>query len=169
MRVAIIPRKRILTFIRENNAVIREIERVGSVKLKLTGDELEIEGEGGTEWIAEQVINAICYGFEPKRAYKLFKDEYFLEVVDLDLALHRSEKAIERYKGRVIGTAGKVKKTIESLSGAFIVVGEKKIYVLGIFQEMRVAKEAITRLLEGSTHEKVYQFLERNKKGTHTT
>ncbi|MBI4406321.1 RNA-processing protein [Candidatus Micrarchaeota archaeon] len=149
---------------------VKQIEERGEVKLKIKKNELEIsspEENGGKEWVAEQVVKAIVYGFEPKQAFKLFLDEYFFEVVDLGLAFHRKEKSIERAKARIIGEEGKVRKKLEELSGAFIKVSNNtdNVSIIGAFEDLRNAKEAVLRIIEGAPHEAVYRFLESREKG----
>ena len=166
MRIFTVPRNRLAFFSREQVGVLKEVEETGKVSLKLTSEgDIEISGSGGDEWIVEQVLIALSYGFKPKFAFKLFGDEYFIEVIDLDLACHHSEKLVTRCKSRIIGSEGKAKKKIEELSGALLSVQENAVAVLGGFEELRMAKEAIFRLAEGAEHHSVYEFLEtRNRK-----
>ncbi len=165
MRVLGVPRNRIAAF---KSEVLKQAGERGGVSLSLDEDagSITIESRnenGGREWIAEQVLRAIALGFEPKHAFKLFNDDFFLEEIDLKQALGK-EKAIERQKARVIGSEGKVKKTIESLSGAFLAVGSDSIAVLGRYEDLRLAKDAVYQLLEGKQVTTVYAFLEKYAK-----
>ncbi len=144
----------------KNGALLKDIEKKGEVEIKLADGQLEIEGEGGTPWIASQVLKAIDFGFLPQHAYKLFKDNFFLEIVDLDIVLS-NDKAIERLKGRIIGEQGRAKKTLQELTGAWIAISGNKVVVLGEFENLQLAKEGVLRLLEGAPHTGVYAYLER--------
>ncbi|MBI5224656.1 RNA-processing protein [Candidatus Micrarchaeota archaeon] len=144
----------------KNRSLLKDIEKKGEVKIKLEDGQLEIEGEGGTSWIAGQVVKAIDFGFLPQIAYKLFKDDFFLEVIDLEIILS-NDKAIERLKGRIIGEQGRAKKTLQDLTGAWIAISGNKIAVLGEFENLQLAKEGVLRLLEGAPHTGVYAYLER--------
>ena len=150
--------------------VLAQIEERGEVKVIVRFDEIEInakdEDNGGAEWIAEQVVKAIVYGFEPKHAYKLFNDEYFFETIDLSGAFRRKEKGITRGKSRIIGEGGKARKKLEELSETNIMVSNAtdNVSIIGKFQNSQNVKEAIMRLLEGSPHESVYRFLESKNK-----
>jgi len=159
-----VPQKRIKTYQDKDGAVLKKLHDDLEVDIRLVDGDIEIEGEGGSAWVATMVVNAINLGFTPERAYKLFDDEYYLEVIDLDTFFAGSEKLIERYLARVIGQEGKAKKVLEDLSDAHISVWEHKIAIIGTFEELHDAREAINRLLQGSTHAGVYSFLERNKK-----
>ena len=119
MRIFTIPRNRIALFSRNDEGLLKDVENRGNVSLKISEDgEVEIDGSGGEEWIAEQVLMALSYGFKPKSAFKLFGDDYFIEIIDLGEACHHSEKLLKRCKARVIGTEGKAKKRVEELSEA---------------------------------------------------
>lgn len=160
-----VPKKRLSVYSANNCAVLGKIiARAGEVTVELVDGDIEIEGEGGASWNAAMVVNAINLGFEPEKAFKLFSDDYYMEVIDLDVYFDRSEKLIERYLARVIGAEGKAKKILEELSDAYISVWEHKIAIIGTFEELHDAREAVNRLLEGSTHAGVYAYLEKTKK-----
>lgn len=166
MRIFSIPlaRKKAIT-----QQLVKDIEKRGEVEIKFKAGAAHItslEEDGGKEWIAEQVIEAVIDGFEPKQAFKLFSDEFFIERIDLSLAFRRKEKSIERIKARIIGTEGKARKKLEEESGTFIAVSNAKdiVSIIGHFEDLQNAKEAILRLMEGANHESVYRFLaEKNK------
>lgn len=142
---------------------LKEVCARGNVEIKLDEEgNAVIEGEGGSEWIAEQVLKAMVYGFEPRHALKLFSDEYFLEVIDLGLFL-KNERVIARQKARIIGEGGRVKKNFEALTGAFLSVDGNDVGILGKFEELKLAKEGISKILDGKQISSVYAFLEKRK------
>jgi ribosomal RNA assembly protein len=148
----------------KNKTILKEVEKRGKVEIKINKDfNLELEGEGGSVWIATQVLKALDFGFLPQQAYKLFSDNYFLELIDLELILS-NPKAIERLKGRIIGAGGRAKKTLQELSGAFVSISGNKVLLLGEFDDLQLGKEAVLRLLEGSPHTSVYAFLEKKNR-----
>lgn len=133
------------------------------LKSKLADGGLELEGEAGDVWAAKQALLAMNLGFPAPKAFKLFNDNYFIEVLNLKL-LVRNERAIQRYKGRVIGLHGKGKATLEELSGAWLAVSDEDVAIVGEFEELQDAKEAVVRLLEGATHASVFAFLEKRNR-----
>ncbi len=160
MRVLRTSKKRIGTL---KSSVLKEVEQRGEVKITVDKDgDIEITGnDGGHEWITEQVLKAILEGFLPPKAYKLFNDDVFLDIVDLDASFYRKDNQIERAKARIIGEAGSAKKKLEELTGTFINVSSKnQIAIIGSFEDLKLAKEAILRLLEGAPHTSVYKYLE---------
>jgi ribosomal RNA assembly protein len=173
MRVLVIPEKRIAEFKKKDGALRREIEERCGVKLAFKDEgNLQINAaeektqDGGNEWIAEQVCRAIALGFEPRRAFKLIGDDFYLEEIDLAQAVHGSPKALARYKARVIGEQGKIKRNIEHYSGAFLAVGDERVAFLGGFDEIKLAKDAVFKILEGKEISTVYAFLEKYAKKT---
>jgi len=159
MRTVSVSKNCIGVLLKNNRAVLKEVERRGRVKLAVAEDVVTIQGEPGEEWVAEKVLDALCYGFDAKKAFRLFSEDHFLEVIDLCAALRG--KAVERYKARIIGTRGKAKKTIEELSGASLAIAGDAVAILGRFDEIQAAREAVLRILEGAAHSSVYSFLQR--------
>ncbi|KAJ1496799.1 pre-rRNA-processing protein pno1 [Coelomomyces lativittatus] len=62
---------------------------------------------------------------------------------------------LSRAIGRMAGHQGKIKFTIENASKTRIVIAETKIHILGSFQNIRIAKDAIVSLILGSPPGKV--------------
>ena len=106
----------------------------------------------------ENAVKAISIGFAPEDAVKLADDMIMLEVIDLR-AVARHKRDLQRIKGRIIGEEGKAKRMIEDLTGTKIAVGEKEIGIIGDFEGVSVAREAIEMLIQGRTHRTVYNFL----------
>lgn len=163
MRLLSLPKKTQNLLKKDEGKLLKDVQELGGVEVELKDGDAVIRGEGGSEWIVEQVLKALAYGFLPRQAFKLFSDDYFLEAIDLDNAFHGNEKKMRRYKARVIGQGGEAKRKLQELSGAFLAVGPESIAILGEFEELRAAKEAVLRLLEGAEHIGVYNYLEREK------
>ncbi len=144
--------------------MLKDLASKTGVKFARTAEgDLNIQGEGGSEWFAEQVLLAIALGFEYKRALKLLNDDFFLEVIDLNQAMWGKRNRITQIKGRIIGTEGKAKATLESLTDCWISISDEKIGLIGRYDDLRLGKEAITKLLEGKAHGTVYSFLEKKR------
>ncbi len=169
MRVFVLPAKRLERLQKEGGRPLKDLEKRGSVKIavKKEGEyaTLEISGESEGEWIVEQVLRAIDLGFQPKQALKLFGENAYLETVDLGEAMHGKANAVARMKARIIGSEGRIRQTLEELSEAAIAVSDDdRVGLLGGFDEVRAAKEAILRLLEGKQHGSVISFLRGEKR-----
>jgi len=109
---------------------------------------------------AIEIVSAISKGFSPQRAYKLLNEEYSFQLIDLRSYAGKSSNSIQRIKGRIIGEAGKSRKTIEELSGAFISVYGHYVGFIGNSEEIKLAIHAVLLLSSGKTHRMVYNILQ---------
>ncbi|OYT32072.1 MAG: RNA-processing protein [Thermoprotei archaeon] len=112
---------------------------------------------------ARDIIRAISLGFPLDIALNLLHDEYFLDVIDLKEHA-KSRNALSRIKGRIIGERGKAKKMLEEITGTYISIGLHTVAIIGGFEEVRLAREAILMLIEGRQHTTVYRFLQSEKR-----
>ncbi len=112
---------------------------------------------------AREMVHAIGRGFSPEKALKLLDDDLLMfETIDLS-NMARTEKDMQRLKGRIIGREGKSREVFEALTGARISVYGKTISLIGYPEQNAVARAGIDMLLKGSSHGPVYKFLEKKK------
>jgi ribosomal RNA assembly protein len=110
---------------------------------------------------AREVVHAIARGFSPEKATKLFEDDFLMfEIIDLS-NIARTDKDMERLKGRIIGRAGKTREVFEDLTNVRLSVYGKTISIIGYPEQNAVARAGIDMLLKGSSHGSVYKFLEK--------
>ncbi|MEM5804640.1 MAG: KH domain-containing protein [Candidatus Aenigmatarchaeota archaeon] len=134
-----------------------KIEKTLGVSLDFSENSVEIEGEDGLKVMqAKNVVKAIGRGFAPERAERLFKEEQMLEILDVG--------ANDRIKSRIIGTEGKTRHEIEKSTDASVSVYGKTVSIIGTWEQVKNAKEAIEMLINGSEHKTVYRFLEKLRK-----
>ena len=121
-------------------------------------------------WKGRDMIKAIARGFSPRKAMKLTEDGMCLEILDLEDYFGKSENALKRVRGRIIGKSGTTRKIIENMTGANVSIYGRTVSLLGEYEEVAEAKRAVEMLLEGSMHATVYKFLEnlRRKKKVET-
>lgn len=160
-----IPRERTNVLIGEGGKTKRYIE-------KRTQTIIEIEDESVTvgtdpenslqEWLAKDIVIAVGRGFNPMVAMKLLNENNILEVIQLRDFAHTKKSAV-RIKGRLIGREGKTRKFIEQSTGCYLSVYGKTVALIGNYDDVHLAKEAIAMILRGSPHSSVYRFLERKR------
>lgn len=163
-----IPADRIGVLIGKNGKVKHEIEEKCKVQIEIDSHNGDAMVSSAYESLPEmqpfkaiEVISAISKGFSPQRAYRLLSDEDLIfQVIDLKDYAGKSSNAMERVKGRIIGQNGKSRKTIEELSGAYVSVSGHTVSLIGEFEEVRLANDAIIMILKGSTHKTVYTMLQ---------
>ena len=165
-----IPRERVGVLIGRKGKVKEHLERTLNVSLEVDSSSgivnvEDLDSNPINIWKARDVILAIGRGFSPEKAFKLLSsDEYLLEVIDLRSILGRSENAIKRVKGRVIGREGKTRRIIEEIADVDVSVYGHTISIIGGYENIIIAREAIKMLIEGKTHATVYRFLSNKRR-----
>lgn len=161
-----IPHDRLGVIIGKEGRVKEEIEQKCNVIIEIDSENGDVLVSSGpfpvtkTEaFKAMEIISAISKGFSPGRAYRLL-DEDLLQLIDIRDYAGKSTNSIQRIKGRIIGKAGKSRKTIEELTGAYISVYGHTVGLIGSFQELKIAAEAISMISKGSSHKNVYNMLQ---------
>ncbi|AGT35068.1 hypothetical protein N186_03520 [Thermofilum adornatum] len=142
------------------------LEEAFNVKIEVKPEEgiVYVEPREGATlynvYVAEKALKALSIGFSIDDVLLLKDDVYDLEIIDLgEVAKNRED--LLRIKARVIGTGGRFKKALEDMTGAKIAVGEKQIGIIGDFEQNKLIKDALTRLIAGQSHQAVMKFLER--------
>ena len=167
-----IPDDRIGVLIGKNGKVKREIEEKCKVQIEIDSHNGDAMISSAYESLPEmrpfkaiEIISAISKGFSPQRAYRLLSDEDLIfQVIDLKDYTSKSSNAIGRVKGRIIGQNGKSRKTIEELSGAYMSILGHTVALIGEFEEVRLANDAVIMILKGSTHKTVYTMLQQARR-----
>ncbi len=152
----------------------------GSVKSKVEsslGVSLTIDSETGIVDIAlrknspdptnalraKDVITAIGRGFSPDRAFSLLNEDITLDVLDLHDIFGKNDAEIRRVDGRIIGREGKTRRIIEEMTGTLVSVSGHTVSIIGNYENVSTAKDAIEKLVKGRQHGTVYKFLRRKK------
>ena len=112
---------------------------------------------------AKDIIVAIGRGFSPDRAFKLFNEETTLDIIDLHDFFGKNEAEIRRIDGRIIGREGKSRRILEELTGASISVSGHTVSIIGNYDAIAMAKDALEKLIKGRQHGTVYKFLKRRR------
>ncbi len=157
-----IPEER-MQILRENQiAYNRKLGDFFDVKFS-ANEEVAIEGEDSLIVMrTKEIIRAFGRGFDFDDALNLVDEDYILEVITVsDFGRSRNRQIV--LKGRIIGTGKKSKNIIEKCSGAKIAVYGKTVSVLGKWENVRLAREAIEMLLRGAKHTTVFRFLKERK------
>jgi ribosomal RNA assembly protein len=133
-----------------------KIKKDLNVKLKFQENSVFIEGEGLDIYQAKTIVKAIGRGFSPDNAFRLLKEDEILDTIELNQFNENKQKII---KSRLIGTNGKTWRMIESFSGCALSVYGKTVSIIGTYEQLNIAREAVQMIIRGSKHSKVYSFL----------
>ena len=164
-----ISKARIAVVIGKGGETKKDIEQRLGVKINLdskTGDcEILLDQNSPDNdplnvFIAQKIVNAINRGFNPNKALKLLEETYDLEIFNLISILGKSEKRIKHAKGRIIGRNGEIRKAIERYAESFISVYGKTVSIIAEFNNLQIARKAVSMLINGIPHHVVIKFLE---------
>lgn len=133
-----------------------KISKSLNVKLSFQENSVMLEGEGLEVYQAKSIVKAIGRGFSPDKAFRLLKEEENLETIELN---QFNENRLKIIKSRLIGTNGKTWKMIESFSGCSLSIFGKTVSMIGSYEQLNIAREAVRMIIKGSKHSKVYGFL----------
>ncbi len=161
-----IPLERIGTLIGKNGATKKKIEEYTDVKLEIdsnTGNVIIYPSQKMKDptkvFIAAQIVEAIGRGFSEKKALFLLNPSYQLEIIELT----GSNKEMKRIKGRIIGEKGRIRQAIENATDCLLAVYGKTISIIGLPDDLAIARQAIEMLINGADHGSVLRFLENTK------
>ncbi len=165
-----IPVERVGVLIGKDGIVKHKIESACKVKLNIDSETGEVNiiarddmDDPTLMFKAQNIVLAIGRGFSPEKAFKLLDDDYYLHIIDLRDILGKSKSNLVRVKGRIIGKEGKTRRIIEETAGVDVSVYGHTVAIIGVVENIEIAKEAIEKLVKGSQHKTVYRFLGRKR------
>ena len=99
-----------------------------------------------------------------RKAIQIMDEEILFRKINIKDFTKR--KNLEIIRARLIGTRGRTKKTIESISGCNIIINENEVGLICHSEKMEYAITAISNIIKGSKVTNTYKYLEKtNKKG----
>jgi len=137
------------------------LEKELNVKIGISGREISFSGKPEEEYIAEQIIEAINFGFPISDALKIKNEDFMFEKINIKECT--PQKNFERIRGRIIGKDGKALKTLSVLGDCNIELSGNKLGIIGEAESIKNVEEACKLLIKGSKHANVYAYLEKHK------
>jgi ribosomal RNA assembly protein len=161
-----IPKDRVAVLIGKKGEVKKSIESETHSRLKIDSKEGDVVLNGKDSiglYTAREIVHAIGRGFNPEVAQLLLRQDYMMDIINLD-DYATTKNSMIRLKGRVIGSEGKSRRVIEELTQTNICIYGKTIAIIGEITNVTVAKSAIEKLLQGGMHSGVYHELEQKRR-----
>ncbi len=143
--------------------MLRKLTERLNCRIEMQDNEVVVEGAPYDEYNAKNVIQAFGRGFGIDKALKLLNDDYFFKQINLK-DVFRNKDQIARIKARIIGSDGKTKNYIESVSGVDMAIFGSTVSAIGRIDELSAAEAAINVLIEGGRHKTAYRAMEMEKR-----
>ncbi len=140
-----------------------ELEKELGVQIILKQEEIEFKGEELKIYEATQIIEAINRNFPIRFALLLLHPEYILENIPIK-RYTRKNRNLKEVRARIIGTQGKALRTITELSDCHLSLNNNTLSIIGEAEKIKEAENAVTNLIQGAKHSKVYSYLEEARK-----
>ncbi|MFC1648152.1 pre-rRNA-processing protein PNO1 [Nanoarchaeota archaeon] len=158
-----IPKDRVAVLIGKGGSVKKKLEEMTNVSIDVDSQEGQVTITGSdsiTMFQLRGVVKAVGRGFNPDVAQLLLKQDYALEIVNIHDFVKDTKNHVERVRGRVIGTEGKARKSIEVMTETFISVYGKTVSIIGTIDKVQISKNAVVSILQGAPHGPVYNHVE---------
>ncbi len=158
-----LPKERISLFIGKHGKNKKLLEKILGTKIRIDDERgiIEVRIYPEEEIAVKDMFDAILSGISIDDASKLLEENYVLYKINMRDIYGKKRKTINRYKGRVIGLKGIIKKRIEEYTSTKISVYDDYIYIVGKLEDVMTAKEAVEMILRGSKHSTIITFLEK--------
>mmetsp|Transcript_17245 Transcript_17245/g.30396 ORF Transcript_17245/g.30396 Transcript_17245/m.30396 type:complete len:223 (-) Transcript_17245:64-732(-) len=131
---------------------VRFNPKIRSVEIK-TGP----ESEPGALSKGADFVAAFAMGFEVQDAVALLRlDDLYIDSFEVCDVKRLHGDHLSRAIGRVAGQGGKTRNAIENATRTRLVIADQRFHILGSFQNIRIARDAVCRLILGAPPGKVY-------------
>jgi len=135
------------------------------IKVKISHNNksvFEIKGNELDEFICEEVLRAIDFGFNAEDTLMLKNEDFSLQFVNIKSYTKKSN--LQLIRARLIGREGRAKATIEELTGAIIVIHKNKIGIIVDSNHLDAVVQALILIIQGSKHANVFAYLEKQNR-----
>jgi ribosomal RNA assembly protein len=161
-----IPRGRVGVLLGPHGRNKKRIEEAFQVNLTVDSDTGNVEitpqpdqTDVSVLFTVRNISQAIGRGFSPKRAMTLLNEDQEFLLLDLEEYVGTNKNALNRVKGRIIGRGGKSRALLEELTECLISVYGSTVAMIGSYEMLPVAREAVEMLIDGAFHKTVWNHL----------
>jgi len=140
----------------------RKLEKELNVKIEIENEKAIFDGDSVDVYTAERVVDALNKNFSMEISFLLLKPDYIMEDIPIK-KFTRKTRLMKDVKARIIGKDAKAIRLITDLSDCYMTLHDNEVSIIGTFDNIKEAKNAIKNLIQGFKHAKIYGYLEKNK------
>ncbi len=160
----LIPKSRVAVLIGRSGSFRNKLAKFGRVSLQISQDgTINISGNPDRVWLVSSIIEAVGRGFSPQDASLLFNKEYSFELIYVNEFAAKSKKRQKELRGRLIGTQGKIKQSIQRKTKTKISVQGKTVAIIGPAEGVVLARKAVSMILRGAKYGSALGFLKQKE------
>jgi ribosomal RNA assembly protein len=156
--------EKFFNYLNKNPELLKEAKEITGTEVILNKENLNAviisKGRGSDVVKMRDFLISLTLGVDEFDAKKLLTDEYMLYLIDLKTIID-SKEDISRILARIIGEEGKIKKRISEATGCSLYISDSKIALIGSYDEIEYAKNAIQIIIDGSPHARLFKYLEK--------
>ena len=147
--------------LRKIKKAVPKIEKKIKIHFTFNNNKISFKGNELNEFLTEEIIRALEFGFEIDDALLLLEEDYELKFVNIKE--HTKRRNLKDVRSRVIGRRGKAIRTIENLTNSKMVVNENEIGLILNNDSAEMTLQAIESLIQGSKHGNIYSYIEKQR------
>lgn len=155
--------EKFLNKIKKNESILREAESSTSSQVIIDERNMValIQGKEEKSDVLKirDFIIALDNCVDEYTALDIIKRDYMLYLIDLRNIFSKDD--VRRVLARVIGEGGKIKSRISEITGCSIIINEPNIILIGGYEDVEYAKQAIQIIVDGSPYTKLFKYLEK--------
>lgn len=135
------------------------LEKKLNLQITIEEDDIIVQGDQYDEYMGAPPLEALSLGFSINDALSLLNEDKQLNVIEMKDYV--KEHSLSRVKARIIGKGGKAKRHVEELTNTKISIHDNRIGIIGNYDDVDLAVDALMRLIHGSPHSNVYRYIEK--------
>ncbi|HLI46387.1 MAG TPA: KH domain-containing protein [Geobacterales bacterium] len=155
-----------LNKIKKNPSLLEEIDRYSASVLNIDEDagSVIIKGKDNMSDVlkARDFVIALDNCVSDDIALEILRKDLQLYLIDLKDFF--SKEDVKRVMSRIIGEGGKIKARISESTGSHIFITDSKILLIGNYDEIEYARQAIQIIVDGSPFSRLFKYLEKVKR-----
>jgi ribosomal RNA assembly protein len=152
--------------IKKEPSLLEEIERYAysTIQIDEAAGSLIIKGKDNKSDVLKvrDFVIALDNCVDENIAKEILKKDLMLYLIDLKDIVSKDE--VKRIMARIIGEGGKIKAKISEITGCHITINDSRILLIGNFDEVEYAKQAIQIIVDGSPFARLFKYLDKVKR-----